>query len=193
VQPNPRGLDWWIATAGRVRDVVDPTQRALLDDEIALQRSSWARRTEGLPRSAIHADLFRDNALFVDTPDAAMASCGVIDFYFAGDDVWALDLAICLNDWCIDLDDGAFDDSRLTAFVDAYDATRALTPAERAFLPQALRAAALRFWLSRLDDLHRPRPAQLLTPHDPAHFERVLRRRRDDAIAGRDPLARKRH
>jgi homoserine kinase type II len=187
-QPNPRGVDWWIATAGRVRDVVGPTQRALLDDEIALQRSSWARSTDGLPRSAIHADLFRDNALFVDAPEAAVAGCGVIDFYFAGDDAWVLDLAICLNDWCIDLDDGAFDRSRLAAFVGAYDGARALTAAERTFLPQALRAAALRFWLSRLDDFHRPRPAQLLTPHDPTHFERVLRRRRDEAIDGRDPL-----
>ncbi len=188
VQPNPRGIDWWISTADRIRDVVDASQLALLDDEIALQRSSWAAMTRDLPRSAIHADLFRDNVLFVDAPDPAVEAGGVIDFYFAGEDVWVLDLAICLNDWCIDLDDGAFDRSRLAAFVGAYDGARALTAAERTFLPQALRAAALRFWLSRLDDFHRPRPAQLLTPHDPTHFERVLRRRRDEAIDGRDPL-----
>ena len=184
IQPNPRGVDWWIATATRVRDAIDDSQRALLDEEVALQRSTWARSTAGLPRSAIHADLFRDNALF--DPAAPNELAGIIDFYFAGDDVWILDLAICVNDWCIDLDDGAFDRSKLAAFVDAYQTVRPIADAERDVLPLALRAGALRFWLSRLDDLHRPRPAQLLTPHDPAHFERILCRRRDDAVAGFD-------
>ncbi len=92
-----------------------------------------------------------------------------------------LDLAICLNDWCVDLATGAFDEERLQAFVEAYEGERELTDDERAALPTMLRAGALRFWLSRLDDFHRPRPAQLLTPHDPGHFERILRRRRDEA------------
>ena len=63
----------------------------------------------------------------------------------------------------------------------AYERERPLTGAERAALPLVLRAAALRFWLSRLDDFHRPRPAEMLVPHDPTHFERLLRRRRHDA------------
>ena len=40
-----------------------------------------------------------------------------------------------------------------------------------------LRAAALRFWISRLWDFHLPREASMLKPHDPTHFERVLRER----------------
>ncbi len=188
-QPNPRGIDWWIAAAARVRPHLDDTQRALLDDEIALQSSTWGDATRELPRSAIHADLFRDNALFVDDGSGRPALGGVIDFYFAGDDAWALDLATCLNDWCIDLETGAWRRDALDAFVGAYDEARPLTAGERAAMPLMLRAAALRFWLSRVDDLHRPRPAELLTPHDPRHFERILRRRRADALDGAGPFA----
>ncbi|MEO8935242.1 MAG: homoserine kinase [Burkholderiaceae bacterium] len=179
-QTNPRGIDWWVATARNVRDFLDADQRSLLDDEIALQASDWARVTVALPHGPIHADLFRDNALFVETADGPKLG-GVIDFYFAGNDVWLLDIATCINDWCVELASGAIDAPRLDAFLDAYQKERPLNVAEHDALPQVLRAAALRFWLSRLEDLHRPRPAQLLTPHDPTHFERLLRMRRDEA------------
>lgn len=185
-QPNPRGIDWWVAAAARVRPFLDDGQRALLDGELAHVTASWTASTGTLPRGPIHADVFRDNVLFVDEGEDAMPGvAGIIDFYFAGVDPWILDVAICLNDWCVDLASGAFDAPRLAAFVRAYDAARPLEAAERTVLPTMLRAAALRFWLSRLDDFHRPRPAQLLTPHDPTHFERILRHRRDDAAAGR--------
>ena len=187
-QPNPRGIDWWMATAAAVRAGLDEAQRALLDDEIAFQAARWKALTASLPRGGVHLDLFRDNALFAD--DGATASLGgVIDFYFAGDEAWVLDLAVCLNDWCIDPADGALDRPRLQAFLAAYDAERPLTVAERDAMPQMLRAAALRFWLSRVDDLHRPRPAQLLVPHDPMHFERILRRRRAEMAQGVDLFA----
>lgn len=184
--PNPRGRDWWLAAADRVRGHLDASRRALLDDEVALQRSQWTATTGSLPRGPIHADLFRDNALFVDdaTGAAAPELGGVIDFYFAGDDVWALDVAIGINDWCVDLATGRDDPARRDAFVAAYERERPMDATERAALPLILRAAALRFWLSRLDDLHRPRPAQLLTPHDPSRFERLLAQRRDDMRAG---------
>lgn len=191
VQPNPRGIDWWLDTASVVRPFLDDRQRALLDDETAGLGDTWRAATRTLPRGPIHADLFRDNALFA--RDAAAGGPpllgGVIDFYFAGTDAWLLDLAICINDWCVDVATGVLDTARVNALMVAYESERPLIDAERAALPQALRAAALRFWLSRLDDLHRPRPAQLLTPHDPGRFESVLRLRRGDAAAVRsDPL-----
>ena len=189
-QPNPRGAAWCIQAAARVRPYLDEDQCRLLDGEVALLSAQWDAVATPLPRGAIHADLFRDNVLFVDEgEDDAPGIGGIIDFYFAGDDVFVLDLAICLNDWCVDLATGAFDRDRLHAFVDAYQGERALDDDERAALPMMLRVGALRFWLSRLDDLHSPRPAQLLTPHDPRHFERILQRRRDEASRGDDPLA----
>jgi homoserine kinase type II len=101
----------------------------------------------------------------------------VFDFYFAGTDSWLFDLAVCLNDWAIDLQSGRHDAAHADALLAAYGTVRPLTGAERALLPAMLRAAALRFWISRLWDFHLPREASMLKAHDPTHFERVLRER----------------
>jgi homoserine kinase type II len=176
-QPNLRGLDWQRDTIPAVLPFLDTAQRALITAELAHQtRVAASPAYAELPRSAVHADLFRDNVLF-DGPKLS----GIFDFYFAGVDTWVFDLAVALNDWCIDPDSGAFDPVRYDALLRSYTTERALLPLERAMLPDALRAAALRFWTSRLADFYLPRDAHLLNPHDPAHFERVLRQR----IAGR--------
>ena len=114
--------------------------------------------------------------MFAGTPEQPELT-GFFDFYFAGIDTWLFDLAVTLNDWAIDLPTGAADGPRTRALLDAYQGVRALTDAERRLLPAMLRAGALRFWISRLWDYHLPRTASLLTPHDPRHFERVLRQR----------------
>jgi homoserine kinase type II len=92
-------------------------------------------------------------------------------------DTWLFDLAVCLNDWCIDLPTGQHHAERATAMLTAYQAVRPLTAAERELLPAMLRAGALRFWISRLWDFYLPREASMLKPHDPTHFERVLQDR----------------
>ena len=84
---------------------------------------------------------------------------------------------MCLNDWCSDPDSARLDETRAAALVAAYERERPLAAAELRLMPALMRAAALRFWLSRLDDRHRPREAALLNPHDPAPFERMLRER----------------
>jgi homoserine kinase type II len=152
---------------------VDAPQAALLRSELAFQNHVAAGSAyAALPRGAIHADLFRDNVMFEQG-----RLTGFFDFYFAGVDSWLFDLAVCLNDWCIDQASGAHDAERALALLDAYAAVRPLAAAERQLLPAMLRAGALRFWISRLWDFHLPRQAALLQAHDPAHFERVLRRR----------------
>jgi homoserine kinase type II len=157
---------------------VTPAQAALLDEELAFQQQlAESPACRGLPRGAIHADLFRDNVMFDVGEDGSDTLTGFFDFYFAGVDALLFDLAVCLNDWCIDLESGRLVEERAQAFIAAYDGVRALTGAELRLLPALMRAAALRFWISRLWDLHLPRDAHLLTPHDPGHFERVLRAR----------------
>ena len=172
-QPNLRGLTWWVDTAPLVRPHLSETQLALLNHELAYQlHISESAAYRALPQGPIHADLFRDNVMF----DGDQLS-GFFDFYFAGVDHWLFDLCVCLNDWCIDLDTGAWDIERRDAMMTAYLSMRPLQTAERLLLPAMARAAALRFWISRLWDFHLPREASLLQPHDPTHFERILQLR----------------
>ncbi len=172
-QPNLRGLPWWNATAPEVYPHMDEGQCALLQSELAYQNHIAASAAyQALPRGPVHADLFRDNVMF----DGETLT-GCFDFYFAGVDTWLFDLGVCINDWCIDLASGALDPARTQALLDAYQAVRPLEAAERELLPAMLRAAALRFWVSRLWDFYLPREASMLVPHDPTHFERVLRER----------------
>jgi len=175
-QPNLRGLPWWNETVPVVLPFLDAPQAALLRAELAYQNHVAAGSAhQALPRGPIHADLFRDNVMF----DGDAVS-GFFDFYFAGVDTWLFDLAVCLNDWCVQHGgehDGEPVPDLQQAFLAAYEGVRPLTAAERTLLPAMLRAGALRFWLSRLWDLHLPREAALLKPHDPGHFERVLRAR----------------
>jgi len=181
IQPNLRGLAWWNETAPVVLPFLDAAQSTLLQSELAYQNHIAESATyAALPRGPIHADLFRDNVMFAsreDEPGHPPHLTGAFDFYFAGTDSWLFDLAVCLNDWAIDLPSGRHDATRADALLTAYAAVRPLNAAERHLLPAMLRAAALRFWISRLWDFYLPREASMLKPHDPAHFERVLRER----------------
>lgn len=182
-QPNLRGLDWCAATAPQVLSYLSAPEADLLQSEIAFQQDFAATPTyASLARGPVHADLFRNNVMFV-----GPTLTGCFDFYFAGVDTWLFDLAVTVNDWCIDQDTGVLDAARLQALLAAYHAVRPFTAEETHAWQPMLRAAALRFWLSRLYDLHMPRAAEMLTPHDPTHFERILRER--IAVPAKDLLA----
>jgi homoserine kinase type II len=162
---NPRGLAWWQEVMPEILRFLPDADAALLRKEVEFQSQA---RFDELPRGAIHADLFRDNALF----EGGRIS-GVIDFYFACTDTFLYDVAICVNDWCV-LRDGRIDEARARALLEAYAATRPYSEAEPAAWPVMLRAAALRFWISRLYDFHLPRPGELTHAKDPDHFRRIL-------------------
>ena len=172
-QPNLRGLAWWNQTVPVVLPHLSESQAALIRSELAFQNHVAASSSyTALPRGPVHADLFRDNVMF-----EGGTLTGVFDFYFAGVDTWLFDLAVCLNDWCVDPATGAHQAAHANYLLAAYAAVRPLTRAERQLLAAMLRAGALRFWISRLWDLHLPREASILKAHDPSHFERVLRER----------------
>ncbi|MBK7794675.1 MAG: homoserine kinase [Betaproteobacteria bacterium] len=169
---NRRGPAWWRQAARAVRPFVSAEQNELLAAELRHQ-TGFGKVT--MPKGAIHGDLFCDNVLF-----SGERVAGLIDFGFAATDFYAYDLAITVNDWCIARDGdarGSLAPELLQALLDGYQSVRPLTPVEREQWPSLLRAAALRFWLSRLYDLHLPRPGELVHAHDPAHFERILRDR----------------
>lgn len=176
-QPNLRALPWWKKTIPDVRPFLNSEQSELIDRSLEAQiELASTAPYERLPSGPAHCDLFRDNVLFDGTFEQPRMG-GFIDFYFAGWDTWIFDVAVCVNDWCIHRDTGEFRPELLDAWLSAYAEIRPFTEDEKQCWPLILQAAALRFWVSRLYDYYLPRPAQTLKPHDPRHFERILRLR----------------
>lgn len=165
---SDHGHEWRIDTAERILPELGGEGAELLRQEILFQQSLVV---EGLPEGIIHADLFRDNALF----DGAKLS-GVIDWYFACNDYWLYDLAVVVNDWCCH-DDGSLDEGKLRACLSAYHQVRPLTQREYECWPGMLRAAALRFWLSRLLDAFTPRSGEMVWQKDPNECRDKLQKR----------------
>lgn len=178
-QDNPRGPAWRSATAQAVRPFLPAAEQTLLDAEIAFQATI---DIAALPAGAIHADLFRDNVLWGVDEEGEDYIGGVIDFYFAGHDALLFDVAVTVNDWCA-LPDGTLDTALTAALLQAYQAERAFTDAERAAWPAMLRAAALRFWLSRAADFHLPREGEMVLVKDPDVYRDILRLRVADSPA----------
>jgi homoserine kinase type II len=173
---NPRGPKWWRIAAKEVLPFLGKNQAGLLESELQFQSE---QRFPDLPRGPVHADLFRDNTLF----EKGRIS-GVIDFYFAGVDCLLYDVAVCANDWCLADGGVALDSGRSRALLAGYQDVRPFTPLEQSAWQTMLRAAALRFWLSRLHDFHLPRPGMLVHAHDPQHFCRIL----EDRVRARRPV-----
>ena len=169
---NPRGAAWRRETAERLLPVVDADTAALIRDELTAQAELDLSQ---LRQGVIHADLFRDNVLFVDE-----RLTGVIDFYYACCDALLYDLAVTVNDWCFDVR-GDLNTELARWLLMRYAAERQVSKPERVAWPLVLRAAAFRFWLSRLADWHFPREGDLVHVKDPAEYRRKLEHHRRHA------------
>jgi homoserine kinase type II len=168
-RPNALSLSGWhtLFEASRARaDEVSPGLATLLAGELDQIGARWPR---GLPTGVIHADLFPDNVFFRDG-----RLSGLIDFYFACNDILAYDIAICLNAWCFEAD-GAFNATKARQLVANYLKVRPLSAAELAALPVLARGAALRFLLTRLYDWLNRSEGALVRPKDPMEYLRKLR------------------
>jgi homoserine kinase type II len=163
---DSRDVVWRTAVANKVLPFLNATDQAVLQQTMLKQAQLDIK---ALPQGVIHADLFRDNVLF-DNENVG----GVIDFYYACKGVLLYDLAIAVNDWCVD-EVGALDSVRVNAMLKAYHIGRPLTQAEANVWVDMLQIAALRFWLSRLNDYHFPQSGELTHAKDPLHFERILK------------------
>lgn len=167
-RPNPLSVSGWrplADAAGARAERISPGLSKRIADELALHEASWP---QGLPSGVIHADLFPDNVFFI-----GGACSGLIDFYFAAQDAFAYDLAICLNAWCFE-PDLSFNMTKGRALLAGYESRRRLTDAEVDALPQLTRGAALRFLLTRTVDFLDVPAGALVKPHDPLPYDRRL-------------------
>ena len=165
-----RGAQWRQQIAKKLLPMLDSASAKIMRDELDFQ-AGYGKLN--LPFGLTHSDLFRDNALF-DGDELK----GIIDFYYACDEYLIYDLAVSINDWCID-ETGLLETSRYQAMMAAYIQQRSLTNAERTHWNLVLRAAALRFWLSRLQDKYFPREGELTQIKDPNAFLMILRQHQE--------------
>lgn len=173
VRDNPRGLDWVVAVRDMLSDNLDEAdQQAIEATLVASQRANL----EALPRGAVHADLFHDNALF-----SGDTLGGILDFDYACSDCFAIDIAVLLNDWCID-ESYQLVAARVSTVLEAYQQLRPLEAEEADALPLMLRISALRFWLSRLYDKAFPLSGDLTFIKSPDPFREMHRLRSTQSV-----------
>ena len=147
-------------------DSVQPGLAAFIEKELGWLEANWPR---GLPEGVIHADLFPDNVFFL-----GEKLSGLIDFYFACNDAFAYDLAICVNAWCFE-PDASFNITKGRAMIENYRRRRPLKAEEIDAFPALARGAAMRFLLTRLVDWLNVPPGALVKPKDPLEYFRKLR------------------
>lgn len=170
---NTRGPHWWHDTTALLGNKLSTADIDILHEEMKFQE---AQSHADIPRGLIHADLFRDNALWHENELS-----GIIDFYFASTDALLYDVAVTVNDWC-SVNNGQLDFDKVDAFLQAYNQHRTLTENEKALWPVMLRAGALRFWLSRLYAIHFPKEGEMTHQKDPQEFKTILLNRRDETL-----------
>jgi homoserine kinase type II len=175
-QNNLRSIDWWNNAAGDIISFLNKEQQYLLATELDYQKNFFtSNQYKFLTSGAVHCDIFRDNVMFIGNEIS-----GIFDFYFAGNDKLLFDLCVIVNDWCVN-ENLHIDQTKLNALLLGYTQIRTLSDTDIQCFPFMLRAAALRFWVSRLWDLYLPRDANILKAHDPKHFELILIDRRNQA------------
>ncbi|HUP98095.1 MAG TPA: homoserine kinase [Usitatibacter sp.] len=162
---NWRGAQWRERFAQKLAPRLSRAENELIESE---NRYQALHDDTVLPQGVIHGDLFHDNILWDRQGDP-----GVIDFYFACDDVLLYDVAIAVNDWCVHAD-ASLDRARTDAFLEGYEVRRPLEELERELWPAMLRRAALRTWLGRLGYNHFPRESHMTIEKDHAFSRRLL-------------------
>ncbi len=158
---GPHGWETLIRPQLAAAEFLRPGLARAIEQDLADVRARWPA---DLPKGAIHADLFPDNALFV-----GEKLSGVIDFYFACTDFLSYDVAVCLNAWCFE-GEREYDLAKGRALIAAYESVRPLTPAEREAFPALARGAALRFFATRLADWAEMPAGALVKPKDPLEY-----------------------
>ncbi|AMD61070.1 homoserine kinase [Agrobacterium tumefaciens] len=182
-RPNALSVEGWKVLWEKSEDRADEVEKGLKDEirpEIDYLAGHWPK---DLPAGVIHADLFQDNVFFLGDELS-----GLIDFYFACNDLLAYDVSICLNAWCFEKD-GAYNVTKGKALLEGYQSVRPLSEAELEALPLLARGSALRFFLTRLYDWLTTPEGALVVKKDPLEYLRKLRFHRSIATVAEYGLA----
>jgi homoserine kinase type II len=168
-RPNALSLDGWQALWDKSEERADEVEFGLQNEirsDLNFLRAYWPKE---LPAGVIHADLFPDNVFFLGDELS-----GLIDFYFACNDLLAYDVSICLNAWCFEKD-GAYNITKGKQMLEGYQSVRPFSEAEIKALPVLSRGSALRFFLTRLYDWLTTPEGAMVTKKDPLEYLRKLR------------------
>ena len=168
---NSRNIDWISTKFNELKKRLSSSDQTIIEQEIDYQKNCL---TDELPSGIIHGDLFRDNVFFHQEKLSAF-----IDFYYACNDHLILDIAITINDWCSN-SDGSLKKEKFDLFLNGYQSIRMLQSSELKYLNNALRLAALRFWLSRLDAYYNILESESVSIKDPNYFRKVLLNRQNE-------------
>ncbi len=166
MRPNKRGWQWICHESKRLLPLLSKDEKKLLSDELTIQAGL---DLQALPSGIIHSDLFKDNILF--SQDKLM---GFIDFYDICEDWYLLDLAIAVNDCCLNKNN-QLDQSLVASFLSSYDDIRTLSTLERQMWHYLQKRAALVFWLLRLSKHYFPLTGDNVLEKDPKQYETLLR------------------
>ena len=162
---NSRDIYWKIEMIKKLNGLISKQQTEIINASLKLDKLLDEKK---LPKGKIHADLFRDNVLFKNN-----VVSGMIDFYYSCDGILLYDIAVVANDWCT-TSDGSIDINRLNKLIEGYEKNRKIEDREKECFPFALASAGLRFYLSRLHDLHFPKIGEMTHIKDPSFFEKIL-------------------
>jgi homoserine kinase type II len=168
-RPNDLSVVGWRRLYEATKDRADEVNPGLAEEirrEIEGFEAHWPKH---LPAGVIHADLFPDNVFFLGD-----RLSGIIDFYFACNDAYAYDLAVCLNAWCFE-SDASFNVTKARSLIASYRKTRAVSTEELEALPMLARGSALRFLLTRLYDWLNHPPGAFVKPKNPLEYLDKLR------------------
>lgn len=168
-RPNALSLEGWKVLWEKSAERADEVETGLeaeITAELAYLEAHWPKN---LPAGVIHADLFQDNVFFLGDELS-----GLIDFYFACNDLLAYDVSICLNAWCFEKD-GSYNVTKGSALLEGYCSVRPLSDEEREAMPILARGSSLRFFLTRLYDWLTTPEGALVVKKDPLEYLKKLR------------------
>ena len=131
-------------------------------------KKNWPKK---LPKGIIHGDLFIDNIFFNKNKLS-----GIIDFYFAANDYFMYEIAICINALCFDNKKSKFkiNKQKIKSLIKGYESIKKISLKEKKSLNILCRGAAMRYLLTRLYDYSNTPKTALIQIKDPNEYYQKL-------------------